>query len=194
MKDNAYIGNAERIIEKEYKLPKGSVRHLLSNGRDAPLTWKLRKLLRDWRNSRIMSAMVLPFTITNENSSRELPPSLTAFRTREPGDAHLYSVAAAKGTLLFLSYVEWESGNREVRVEEVESDVSNVHRLTHGLRLSIERVLFDGRWYDCFALRSARLNSDDTWSNLYDVSPRAIDEAAGYPAMQALAELGVEHG
>ena len=140
-----------------------------------------------------MSAMVLPFTITNENSSRELPPSLTAFRTREPGDAHLYSVAAAKGTLLFLSYVEWESGNREVRVEEVESDVSNVHRLTHGLRLSIERVLFDGRWYDCFALRSARLNSDDTWSNLYDVSPRAIDEAAGYSAMQALAELGVEH-
>jgi len=48
MKDNAYIGNAERIIEKEYKLPKGSVRLLLSNGRDAPLTWKLRKLLRDW--------------------------------------------------------------------------------------------------------------------------------------------------
>lgn len=137
--------------------------------------------------------MTIPFTLTNENNIRELAPSLTSFRTREPGIAHLYSVEAAKGTLLFLSFVEWESGNREVRVEEVEADVGALYRLAHGLRLSIERVLFEGRWYDCFALRSARLNSDDTWSNLYDISPRAIDEAAGYPAMQALGELGVEH-
>lgn len=48
MKDNAFIGNAERKIEKEYKLPKGSVRLVLSNGRDAPLNIKLRRLLRDW--------------------------------------------------------------------------------------------------------------------------------------------------
>lgn len=135
----------------------------------------------------------LPFKLTNEGDVRPLAPALTAFRTKEPGTAYLYSVEAAKGTMLFLSYVEWESGNREVRVEEVESDVSNVTRLTHGLRLSIERVDHNGQPFDCIALRSARLNDDDAWSNLYDVSSREIDMAAGFPAMQALTALGVEY-
>ena len=137
--------------------------------------------------------MVLPFTIANEENVRVLDTSITAFRTKEPGIAHLYSVEAAKGTMLYVSYVEWESGNREVRVEEVESHVSGVYRLAHGLRLSIERVLLDGRNYDCIALRSARLNDDDTWSNLYDLSSREINVAAGFDAMAALAELGVTH-
>ncbi|MCU0318455.1 MAG: hypothetical protein MUE88_00035 [Flavobacteriales bacterium] len=137
--------------------------------------------------------MDIPYLLKDENSSRVLPTSHTAFRTQEPGVAHLYSVEANKGTMIFLSYLEWESGNREVRVEEAESDLTIVHRLTHGLRLSIERVLFDGHYYDCIALRSARLNADDTWSNLYDLSLKQIDVAAGFDATAALREMGVRH-
>jgi hypothetical protein len=137
--------------------------------------------------------MDLPYLLNNENNVRELAATHTAFRTNEPGVAHLYSVEATKGTMIFLSYVKWESGNCEVRVEEVESDVAGVYRLSHGLRLSIERVLFDGHYYDCIALRSARFNTDDTWSNLYDLSLREIDVAAGFPAVEALTEMGVQH-
>ena len=48
IKDNAFIKNVEKTIEKEYKLPTGSVRMVMSNGRDAPLNIRLRKLLKDW--------------------------------------------------------------------------------------------------------------------------------------------------
>lgn len=137
--------------------------------------------------------MTIPFKITNENERRAIPQTLTVFRTREPGVAHLYSVEAAKGTILFLSYIEWESGNCEVRTEEAESNAASVKRLTHGLRLGIERVLYNGTYYDSAALRSARLKDDDTWSNLFDLSLREIDLAAEYPAVQSLRELGVEH-
>jgi len=144
-------------------------------------------------HKRTFRNLAAPFIITNENEQRAIPPSLTAFRTREPGVAHLYSVEAAKGTILFLSYIEWESGKCEVRTEEVESDAASVQRLTHGLRLGVERALYDGTSFDCAALRSARLKDDDTWSNLFDLSLREIDLAADYPAVQSLREMGVAH-
>lgn len=137
--------------------------------------------------------MELPYLLINEHNVRALAPAHTAFRTHEPGVSHLYSVEATKGTLIFLSYVVWESGHREVRVEEAESDAASVARLTHGLRLSIERVVFQDHSYDCIAMRSARLNADDSWSNLYDLSLRQIDLAAGFQAVGTLRELGVQH-
>ena len=48
MKSNAFIGNAERIIEREMKLPKGSVRLVLPNGRVARTDKILRNFLKDW--------------------------------------------------------------------------------------------------------------------------------------------------
>lgn len=135
--------------------------------------------------------MELPYLLINEQNVRALTPAHTAFRAHEPGVAHLYSVEATKGTLIYLSYVVWESGHREVRVEEAESDAASVARLTHGLRLSIERVVFQDNNYDCIAMRSARLNADDSWSNLYDLSLRQIDLAAGFQAVGTLRELGV---
>ena len=137
--------------------------------------------------------MAAPYRLVNEGEQRVLPISPTSFRTREPGTAELYSVQAEKGTFLFLSYVKWESGLCEVRVEEAESNVDRVYRLTHGLRLSIESVHYADTWYDAVALRSARIQEDGTWSNLFDVSLPEIDKAADFPAIDRLKELGVQH-
>ena len=49
MKSNAYVGNAERIIEREMKLPRGCVRLILPNGRAARTDKILRNFLKDWR-------------------------------------------------------------------------------------------------------------------------------------------------
>jgi hypothetical protein len=137
--------------------------------------------------------MEVPYILIDEKDVRDIPLSPTAFRTKEPGVGHLYSLEAVKGTMLFLSYIQWESGNCEVRVEAVESDVDSVHRLTHGLRLSIERVDYQQGTFDAIPLRSARIQEDGTWSNLFDLSLRAIDDAAGFAAIDALRELGVAH-
>ena len=137
--------------------------------------------------------MEVPYTLIDEKEIREIPISPTAFRTNEPGLGHLYSVEAAKDTMLFLSYIHWESGNCEVRVEAVQSDVESVHRLTHGLRLSIERVVYGNGTFDAIPLRSARIQDDGQWSNLFDASLREIDEAAGFPAIDSLKELGVNY-
>lgn len=135
-----------------------------------------------------------PYVIEPWDKPEELAISHTAYRTREPGIAHRYSLEAVKDTYLILSYVVWESGNREIRTDSSESWLgARVARMEHGLRLTIDRVEYEGERYDAVPLRSARIQQDGTWSNLFHVSLPALEKAAGIPAVEFLRSVGVRH-
>jgi hypothetical protein len=48
MRVDASVGAAERIIERTFGLPKGSVHLILRNGRKARTDKKIGKFLKDW--------------------------------------------------------------------------------------------------------------------------------------------------
>lgn len=48
MKGNTFVGNAERIIEREMNLPPGCVQLLLPTGKKARTDKILRNLFKDW--------------------------------------------------------------------------------------------------------------------------------------------------
>jgi len=48
MRVDASVGAAERIIERTFGLPRGSVHLILPSGRKARTDKKIEKLLKDW--------------------------------------------------------------------------------------------------------------------------------------------------
>lgn len=50
-RSDASVGSIERQIEKDYHLPKGSIRIFLPDGRNARSDKKIRSLRRDWEQS-----------------------------------------------------------------------------------------------------------------------------------------------
>lgn len=111
----------------------------------------------------------------------------------EDGKRYLYTINGPMSTTIILSYIEWDSGAKEVRAEQTESQSSKILRLEHGLRLGFgKEVEYLKKQYAYIPLRQARIKNKTSkdWSNLFNAGLDQIKQGAGFDAITHLEEYG----
>lgn len=113
---------------------------------------------------------------------------------RGAAEAHIFVARREDAGMLEIGHLAFGRSS-DVRCLRYSSDTPEVlHRLTHGLRMSIQEV--DGGAKGWVELRQARIKPGATpiWSNLYGATEDELDEGAGVSVRECLEALGGRMG
>ena len=135
-----------------------------------------------------------PFTLI-PNGVRSIQASPISGRSKKrEALAESWRVQHADGWELEVGFLTFDSGEQHVECLDYGEDVPKpLHRLRHGLRMSVARATSGQRFLE---LSQARIDSYEPpyWSNLKKATEDELDAAAGLSVAAVLKELGLRVG